>query len=469
MALPPLIRQEPESQVQNATFGPNQSRVFTSDARFIVALGGQRGGKTTVGAYWSVDQAYKMRTEQTARGEKKVPPAGLIVAPTYDQLNHATLLRFFEEFPQLHKYYKQYQKEIRIPIGIHTNPTTGKKEKLESIIFTRSVEDPDNVKGIRAWWVWFDEADGGRPEAWEMVKGRISDHEDGKILITSTIYRSSWINRLIYQPILAGKLERAEIITWPSIERTGFPKSEWDQMRKEMDPVVFARDYESKFVFESGLVYGEMTKYGIIDAVPEGVKMLATFFGLDYGVNHPSAVLYMGYGSDQNWYVIDEHVQEGMNVDQINEVLQNMLDLYRPQHGDPWATYYDPAGGVAVHSILPDVFPIAAIKDIPGRITLIRNLIFQKRVYCLSKCYRTIRELSLYAFDPVRNQPVDRDNHAMDALGYVIHNGWANVDGLASPEPERKKNRIELDLEARGLLKDGVFQTIVASDDYYLF
>jgi hypothetical protein len=449
-------------EIQNAKFGPGASKIFTSNARYIVAIAGQRGGKTTTGSYWSYTQATRMRVEETTNGVKHVPPYGIICSPTYDLLRHSTLNRFFEEFPSLRRYYKEYQREINIPIA----KVDGKP--IYSKVFTRSLEEWRNLRGLKAWWAWMDEGDIAPEESFEMIKSRISDHEDGKLLITSTLDMNSWINRLIYQPMLSGRMESAEIISWPSIERPGFPRAEWERLKKEMDPIQFARDYEGKFSFETGLVYGDVLKYGIIPEVPRGVTMLATFYGIDYGLNDPTVVLVMGYGSDFNWYVLNETVMPMMSVDQINDVINSNLTIFNSQYGAPWATYYDPAGGVATLSITPDAFPLPAIKDIPGRITLVRNFIYQKRLFILEHCVSTIRESGLYSFQPGRPIPMDSNNHTLDALGYIIHNAWALVDGLKPKAPEPEKNRLILDLEAKGLMIDGEFQMPNLNNDYFI-
>lgn len=453
---------KPDATIQAPKFGPGASKVFTTDARFIIAMGGQRGGKTTVGAYWDISQALQMREEMTPKGMKVTPPTGIICAPTYDQLNQATLYRFFEEFPSIRRYYQQYKKEINIPIA---KDSDGKQ--MNSRILTRSLEDYDKLRGIKCWWIHMDEGDGASEAAWDVLEGRVADTR-GKILVTSTIYRNSWINRKIYQPLRAGRRTETEIVTWPSIDNPAFPVEEWERLKKELDPIVFAREYESKFVFESGLVYGDILKYGVIDEVPEGVEMLATFYGLDYGLNDPTVILFMGYGSDGCWYVLQEYGQEMMSVDAINDVLKANLQMYSSQYGAPWATYYDPAGGIAALSIAPDVFPIAAVKDIPNRITLVRNFIYQQRVFILSHNIKTIKEMSLYAFDATRNLPIDRNNHFSDALGYVIHNAWGSVDGLQKKEPEKPKSRIMEYEERRGLLKDGVFQSMLERNEFLM-
>ena len=451
-----------EAEQVNVSFGPGASKIFRSQARFIVAVSGQRGGKTSAGSHWYKSETSKLRQEKTARGIKTVGTTGIICAPTYDTLNTATLARYFEEYPQDQHYYKQYRKEIKVPVA-----KIG-KETIYSTTYTLSVDEPDNLRGKKCWTIWGDEVDVAPAGTWDAMTGRISDHDDGKLLITSTLSRNSWINRLVYQPMLAGRLTNTEIISWPSIERPGFPLEEWNRLKKEMDPVVFARDYEGKFVFESGLVYGDVLRYGVVDEIPEGVKMIGTFFGLDYGVGHKTAIILVGYGSDKNWYVLNEHVRENMSVDEINQAFQSDLDLFRTEYGEPWGTYYDYAGGIAAQSILPGVFPIAANKDLMGRITLIRNLIYQHRLFVLSHCHATLKEMSLYQFSESRPEPIDRDNDALDAMGYAIFNGWPSVDGLEPEKAPRIKNRVEMDLEARGLLKDGVFQNIFeASDDSY--
>jgi hypothetical protein len=403
-----------------------------------------------------------MRQEHTTSGIKTVPPAGIICAPTYDLLRHSTLNRFFEEFPSLRRYYKEYHKEINIPIA-----KEGKKVHY-SKIFTRSLENPEMIRGLKSWWFWADEGDVAPEESWEILKSRIADHEDGQGLVTSTLARNSWINRLIKQPLDAGKISGVDIISWPSNDRPGFPKSEWDRLKSEMDPVQFARDYGGEFSFEEGLVYGGILSYGIIQEVPESVTLLALFFAVDYGLNHPTVIMVAGYGSDGAYYILDEVYSPMLDVDQINEELQIFLDRYR-YIGDPWATYYDPAGGVAALSLLPDCFPIPAVKEVDNRITLVRNLIFQKRVFILENCTETVKEVAKYSFTNSTHQPVDKDNHAMDDLGYIIHNSWGSVQELKKELPKPQISRVAQYYEDRGLLKDNQFHyTLEPNEDNFI-
>jgi phage terminase large subunit len=444
-------------ETTNVTFGPSQSRVFTSPKRFIFAMGGKRGGKTTVGCYWSYQESSQMRPQITPAGRTMVPPNGLIAAPTYHQLQQSTLAKFFEEFPMLRKYYKEYKQIIEIPIGKGPDGKT-----LYSKIYTRSLDEYKNIEGMNLHWAWIDEADSLQYQAWHTVMTRTGTTQ-GKILCTTTIYPASWINDMVNKRQDPNSI----IISWPSIENPAFPIEEWERLKETTDPTVFAREYMSQFVFENGLVYGEILEYGLLDKVPEGVMMLATFIGVDYGLKDDNAIICVGYGSDFNWYILGERVAPSMSVDTVNERIGELMSI----HGTPWATFYDPAGGIATLSLRQDCFPIAARKkltDTPeeaGRITLIKNLIFQRRVYTLKSNLYTNRELGTYSFDQKTGKPEDNNNHTTDAFGYCIYNGFPMVDGLKPKEQKAVLPTLWRVMEEEGYLKDGIFQNKLNSED----
>ena len=76
------MEQTPQEQ-KTVKFGAGQSKVFTTDKRFIFAMGGKRGGKTTVGTYWARNQGGILRQRTNTLGQTvTVGPNGLIAAPT---------------------------------------------------------------------------------------------------------------------------------------------------------------------------------------------------------------------------------------------------------------------------------------------------------------------------------------------------------------------------------------------------
>jgi len=242
------------------------------------------------------------------------------------------------------------------------------------------------------------------------------------------------------------------LITWESRENPSFPQEEWQKLKNETDPITFAREYESKFVFASGRVYDELCKYGIIQKYPEGSIPLLYCFGLDFGVSDPTALIVLSFNSDGCWYIVDEWYKPNANIDDINYWIKHFCTQYQR----PFLTVMDPAGGIARNSLVTEANAYDANKKLIERVTLVRNLIWQKKIFCFSNCTNTIRELNSYSFD--HNNPnvpeADGLNHACDAFGMVIYHVNPMVEGKATPhEPEEQMNAFWAAKKEAGIYK----------------
>jgi phage terminase large subunit len=402
-------RIHPQEAPDQVEFIPTegQKKIFRSKNRFIFAMSGQRGGKTTTGAYW-------------AGLNSQIPgTTGLITANTIDQLNQSTLSKFWEVFPQYKKYYVVRDRTVYLPNGVK--------------IYTRSMDNPDLLKGLNLNWIWVDEGDGMSRYGWDVLRSRVATTL-GKILVTSSIYIAGWVFDEIYNK----KQKDYEIITWPSIENPSFPQEEWDQLRATTDPIHFAREYEAKFVFDTGKVYAGIKLYGFLkeNAYPNGSKPVRILFGIDFGVNDPTAISVVTLNDDGCWYIIDETYQSSLSIQEINRVLEGYIEKY----GTPMLTLIDSAGGVARLSIIPRANPMDAQKDLHGGITLVRDLIYQKKVYVFPRCVNTRREFELYQYDAKRrSEPEDRNNHIMDEIRYIIYTTYEWLKAVGKKEEEKEE------------------------------
>lgn len=405
-----------------------QKRLFDSTARFIFAMGGKRGGKTTAGCYWAEMQSEKPNA------------VGLIGAPTFDQLTQSTLVKFFSVFPQLERYYFKKVKMIVLPSG--------------SKIYIRSLDIPKYIEGLNLNWAWIDEADGLNYPTWNILRGRVASTK-GRILLTSTIYPDSWIYEYVYKNS-ENTENMFDIITWESRVNPSFPTSEWESLKKELDPVIFDREYRSQFVWSQGSVYGNFSQEDVIDSLPEGMKILKTFVGLDFGYLDPTAILVVSYGSDNNWYVRDEMYKTGMDIQNID----HWLNYFKGKYGFAY-TFVDPQAAIDKHSLQSKFNIIDADKDIAKGITSVRNLIYQHRLKIFTRCYNTLREIRSYSYQRggvfMKEVPEDRNNHAMDAMRYVLYKAQTFVEGMAhssydTDEPELSefwKRRLDKDYRAK--------------------
>lgn len=387
---------------QEVEFIPHagQRRIFDSNARFIFAMGGKRGGKTTAGCYWA-----EMQSETPGS-------VGLIGAPTFDQLTQSTLVKFFTIFPQLEKYYYKKTKMIGLPNG--------------SKIYLRSLDMPRYLEGLNLNWAFVDEGDGLNYPTWTILRGRVATTH-GRILICSTIYPDSWIYDYIYKA--DSEPGMVDIITWESIQNPSFPQDEWKSLQKELDPTIFDREYRSKFIWSQGNVYGTFSTEDVLPSIPGDVKVLKTFVGLDFGYLDPSAILVMCFCSDNKWYIVDEMYKSGMDIDQIN----HWLGYYKSKYGFSYC-FADPQSAIAKNSLTPSFNVIDANKEREQGITTVRNLIYQHRLKILEKCYNVIREIKSYSYQRgggfLKEVPEEKNDHAMDAMRYVLHTAGNFVTGL---------------------------------------
>src|SRR5216683_2608917 len=83
-----------------------QFAAFNFKTQFGAAIAGVQGGKTFLGSVWAGKKINEFPDKD-----------GCIIAPTYKILQQSTLTKFFQQFPQLRRYYKEQKSVIELPTG----------------------------------------------------------------------------------------------------------------------------------------------------------------------------------------------------------------------------------------------------------------------------------------------------------------------------------------------------------------
>ena len=379
--------------------------------------GGFLNHNTKTASYWSAQQMQIPETQ------------GMIAANTWDQLEQSVMAKFFQEFPQLRKY--RQRNVMNIPTGPVRNQTTGKDRASFSKVFLRTTSEIGQIEGLNLHWIWHDEIDGLTMDKWNTLEDRTASTL-GQILGTSSIYPRSFLFEL------ARKVKDDpdyEFIHWPSYENPSFSKEEWERLKRTRDPIDFARDFGGEFSFSTGLVY-DLPTQNRLTRYPEGSLPVEYIYGLDYGVSDPTVITVSTINTDGNWYIIDEYYRIGMNIQEINHWLEYFIKKYNAK---PYATFQDPSGGVARLSLIPDCRPRDAEKHLDERIHLVRDLIFQNRIFCFTNCTYTLKEFDTYSMMPNKDEPEkDKHNHCLDATGMAIEMAWPELEHKAKP-PEQQE------------------------------
>jgi len=396
-----------------------QTKVFESKARFIGAISGIRGGKTTVGAAWLCQRIYQ-DYESGKRGDY------LIVAPTNNVLAQATLPKFKEFFP---KDWGQWKEQPKHFFQLNWNRVTpdGKETSEPCRIFVRSMDDPNAVEGMEVLAIWADEVGFMKDTAWVALRGRTSITQ-APILMTSTPYSMNWFYTEIYKRWKADNPDY-DVIQWGSGENPVFPQAELEKAKAELPRELFERRYMGKFTRLEGLVYPEFDEDShIVDPFPIPSKGLV-FAGADFGYNNPNAIVYIWEDPDTKIYYV---FKEFYKAKVLLQDLAHSIRTIQPQY-----VLADTQGAQNIAELkrfhgIKQIRAAEKVKDLG--LQRVRSLLKEGRLkFFRGRVPHTIEEIKEYHYKPPKidgtstEEVVKKNNHAMDALEYAFSKSWQGL------------------------------------------
>ena len=415
---------------KEVSFHPIQFDAFNFKTQYAAAIAGIQSGKTFLGCYWIANQISQYQDESF-----------LIAAPSYKMLQQSTLQKFFQEFPQFRKWYKEQKQEIQLPTG-GTN-------------FVRSMDNPLSVEGMTIRAAWLDEAGQMPLMSWTVVRSRTSITR-GKVLITTTPYNMGWLYQNFYLPWQRGEDEDLSVFTWPSISNPYFDKDFFLKEKKRLKPEEFSRRYEGTFAKMEGLVY-DIKNYHLLDTID--FKPEITIAGINWGYKKAAAIVVIKIHQDK-YYIVDEWYEAGKTQ---KEIVQQMMKMQN-QHGIN--TWYDGSKDLSKTDFASRntglyVLPYENKKeDLGNGISLIQQLMVENRVYLFNKCINTYNDFETYSYFEEKedgenkklDEPMDKNNRLMDAMRFAIH-GHMPASRFLFPKKPANKNIFDKILSRLGSQK----------------
>ena len=417
---------------RKVTLHPFQTKAFTRKERFVALIAGTGGGKTFLGGPWLCNEISKYPGE-----------IWLILAPTYKILSRATMPTFMA-FVQGTKFEGVY-KESK---GIYELPDGG-------LIYCMSTDNWKGIEGGQYRAAWLDEAGQMQRMAWIAVQARLG-LKQGRCLFTTTPYATNWLFTDVVVRWREGDPDYF-VIQFRSIDNPYYPVEEYERASRSMDSRLFKMRYDGVFERMAGLVFPEFSNI-ISDENPTQIIQTEwpKFGGLDWGFNDPFVAMVGALDSDHTFHLFYERYQSRCTIPTHAEMLRRSgmhhVELY---FGDPSGAQQiaDMGGeGFAVHPGNNDIQ--TGIEALTARILLNRLVVYR------SSCPNLIRESELYRY-PVEEdmtnvhteKPIDANNHALDALRYLIR----GIDGDAPndtsmPEPVSQEGQSDVVLTRYGEL-----------------
>ena len=204
-----------------------------------------------------------------------------------------------------------------------------------------------------------------------------------------------------------------------------------------------------------GAVYKEFRKsIHVIDPFPIP-RPWRKVRGLDFGYNNPTGCVWVARDRDNRFYVYDEHYRSQESLESHAKAIQKRDWNYE----DPWygPTYSDHYGQERAQYALLGIPCTPAKKAINPGIELLRSLMMVKGdgkpQFCVFRnCENLIKEIQGYRWPEgslgknPKDEPIDKDNHLLDALRYAIFSDY-HRDSEHRPEskfvlPDHSKHGI---------------------------
>jgi hypothetical protein len=237
----------------------------------------------------------------------------------------------------------------------------------------------------------------------------------------------------------------------PATQVPRIPPEFLDEERRALGDAWFRQEYGCSFEAMEGLVYPDFDRC-VVASVPANLSGRKVG-GIDFGFRNPFAALWGVLDRDDVLWLTGEHYLSG------HPLSDHVRHLPR---GHEW--FADPSGAAEIAELCRANFTIRAARNavIPGLSAVLTRLNDGSLRILAKSCPNLLRESHLYRYDEGSRlhseSPLGENNHALDALRYLIYTLDAHrlgrrhplipaADAPSSPPPTPDEPRRPTDYE----------------------
>lgn len=306
--------------------------------------------------------------------------------------------------------------ESRLEIEVHT------EDGGTSIIFLRGWESVETLRGQAFDFLVIDEVASMRDfwmEWQEVLRPTLTDRR-GEVLFIST---PAGFNHFYDLYNLEATDKDFKSFHFTSYDNPYVPMDELDTARKQLTEDRFAQEYLADFRKTEGLVYKEFSRKKCLFDDTAYIPKYETLAGVDFGFNHPAAVIEVTVDMEGIYWVTNEWYHSGKVEDEV-------CDYVATQEFNK--VYPDPENASAIESLRRKGVNIRDVKKGAGSvisgISVVRELFKSNRLKIHKKCVNLINELETYSYRDSNDfsgaradeLPIKEHDDAVDSLRYCL-------------------------------------------------
>lgn len=419
-----------------APFSPNQIQALIGSVKpFNLWEGAIRSGKTFLSIAWLINKITTL----------PLPGIGMLLGQTAETIER-NFLNDFMEIVGEGSYHYVKGKYIDV---FFQDPTTGeRKTRRMHIVGARDKGAIKRVRGSTLMIGYIDEASLMPKDVFDELVGRLSYKESVLLATTNPDSPNHWLLRdYVEHPEKAQDWTRFKFTLADNMALSNEYKERVKRQYAGI-PARYQRMIEGKWVLAEGLVYSIFDKAAHTFKRRElAEKPLRYYVGGDYGDQNPTVFLLIGEfrAKGRNYYrVLDEYYYSGRETHKPKTVGQYVEDY------EAWIGKHTKDGGRIKPEIILDPSAKALIREFEKRghfvtqaknnvsdgIGVVANFIHEGRLFIGDQCVKLLEEFGLYVWDEKAQDrgldvPIKSNDHALDALRYVIYTMNQSYAGVA--------------------------------------
>jgi PBSX family phage terminase large subunit len=413
------------------TLTPKQMQVYQDTSRELLVFGGIRSGKTNV-----------LLLKLLSAASKPNSRVGLF-RKTLVSLKLTTLKSLIEGDGQTPPI---------LPFGSYTHNMSEKTITLKgggTIVYS-SLEEPERIRGMTLNACFVDEATDLDEKDYITLMGRVSAKMDGVPLqIVSSCNSKSPQHWIAKRWAISGNKQHEERLVNKNLKAyclnpsdNPFLAHEYLEMLEGWrGTLAYERDVLGKWVTPDGLVFSEFDE--TLHTGNGYSQYVRYYIGVDVGFVDAFCALLAGIDQDGRLHIMREVYGSRMNEQSQTTAIKELVNSV---DGNVESISIDYAGmGASLIDNLNNYGLPArrAIKDRFSGLSKMRNRLASKTMTINPKCSNLLREIQTYEYKEGTEQPKDGNDHAIDALRYLVSGIDGNNVGDIVVSEERIKESLQ--------------------------